>query len=144
MEQTDIKQHRPEVKPQHRIGTIVRLDPNGLAFLQDDLSGAKYSFTFDKIVGYSGEPIGELKLSRGVQVRYLLADEQRIGQVELIDHSRDHSLLTVPEVARVLRVSERMVYNMIKRGELQHLKLGRLMRVPKRSLAELMAPLDKP
>jgi excisionase family DNA binding protein len=118
-------------------GTIVRVNPEGLAFLEDN-SGRKYSFTFDKILGYAGESPEELGLVRGATVNFM-RDGEQITEVDLLGPTT-HRLLTVPEVARILRTSERLVYGMIKRRELPHVRVGRLMRIPKDAIEQLLRP----
>jgi excisionase family DNA binding protein len=132
---------RTEQRDQNRItrsnkGTIVRVNPEGLGFLEDS-SGRKYSFTFDKILGYAGERPEELGLVRGAAVNFIREGEQ-VTEVDLLEPT--HRLLTVPEVARILRTSERLVYGMIKRQELPHVRLGRLMRIPKDAIEQLLRP----
>ena len=45
---------------------------------------------------------------------------------------------TVPEVAAILGCSERHVRNLITRGILGHVRLGRLVKVPRHSLLEVL------
>ena len=45
---------------------------------------------------------------------------------------------TVPQVAEILDCSERHVRNLIARGDLGHVYLGRLVKVPRHSLLELL------
>ncbi len=48
---------------------------------------------------------------------------------------------TVPECARLLRVSENHVYNLIKQGNIPSLRFGKLIRVPQWALLQhLSAP----
>lgn len=44
------------------------------------------------------------------------------------------ALLTVVEVARVLRISRNLVYELVRRGDIPSLRLGRVIRVPRRAL----------
>jgi excisionase family DNA binding protein len=48
-----------------------------------------------------------------------------------------HALLLVPEVARELRVSERTVRRHIAAGDLDVIRFGRSVRVPRTALAAL-------
>ena len=48
------------------------------------------------------------------------------------------SLLTVAEVAALLRVSKMSVYRMIHAGELEAVRIGRSFRVPKRAVDDLL------
>ena len=43
-------------------------------------------------------------------------------------------LLTVSEAAKLLRVHPNPVYELIRRGELPHVKLGRVIRLPRHRL----------
>ena len=48
-------------------------------------------------------------------------------------------LLTVPEVARLLRVSDWYVYELIKRREIPSIRIGRWIRVERNALTDWMA-----
>lgn len=49
----------------------------------------------------------------------------------------DHAvLLTVPEAAKLLRISRNLAYGLVGRGELPSVRLGRVIRVPRASLEE--------
>ena len=43
-------------------------------------------------------------------------------------------LLTVPEVAKVLRIGRNLAYELVARGEIPCVRLGRKIRVPRSSL----------
>lgn len=45
-------------------------------------------------------------------------------------------LLTVPEAARLLRVSRNLAYDLVARGELPSLRLGRVIRIPTQALLD--------
>ena len=45
-------------------------------------------------------------------------------------------LLTVPEAAKLLRVSRNLAYDLVARGELPSLRLGRVIRIPTQALLE--------
>ena len=47
-------------------------------------------------------------------------------------------LLSVDEVAAVTNVGRNAIYDLIKRGEIKAVKFGRLLRVPKASLLDVM------
>jgi excisionase family DNA binding protein len=49
-------------------------------------------------------------------------------------------LHTVPEVARELRVSRESVYRAIRRGELEVVRFGGVIRVPSKTLDRLLLP----
>jgi hypothetical protein len=55
-------------------GTIVRLNPVGLAYTEDTESKCVYSFTFDKIRAYRGESVEELGLKLGSLVHFSVQD----------------------------------------------------------------------
>lgn len=51
------------------------------------------------------------------------------------DSAPNPYLLTVPEAAQLLRISRNLAYELIKRGELPHVRLGeRIIRVPRHAL----------
>ena len=49
-------------------------------------------------------------------------------------------MLTVAEVAEILRVSERTIYNLLEAGNLRGVRIGRSWRIEKEALAELTRP----
>jgi excisionase family DNA binding protein len=58
-------------------------------------------------------------------------------------------LLTVPEAARLLRISRNLAYELVAKGELPAVRFGRVIRVPRRSLEDWItrqigSPLDPP
>jgi excisionase family DNA binding protein len=46
-------------------------------------------------------------------------------------NSKESLVLTVPEVAKILRVSPGTVYNAVKRGDLPHINIGKRVIVPR-------------
>lgn len=46
----------------------------------------------------------------------------------------DTELLTVPETARLLRISRNLAYELVARGELPAVRLGRVIRIPRHEL----------
>lgn len=48
-------------------------------------------------------------------------------------------LLTIPEVASRLRISRNLAYELAARGELPHIRLGRVIRVPRAALEDWIA-----
>ncbi|MGH3117197.1 MAG: helix-turn-helix domain-containing protein [Gaiellales bacterium] len=48
-------------------------------------------------------------------------------------------LLTVPEAARLLGIGTTLAYELIGHGDLPHVRLGRALRVPRRTLEEWIA-----
>ena len=48
--------------------------------------------------------------------------------------------LTVDEVVSILRVSRKTVYELIKKGRIKAVKIGRSHRIAKENLIELLAP----
>lgn len=128
----------PANQPPLRKGQILRVNKNGLLFLEDLVSRQRFSSTFDRIRGYSGETARELGLRAGLQVEFTVIDGVRIETIDLTAGTTEPDLLKVSEVAQLLRVSERMIYNMIKRGELAHVRIGRLTRVPNGALKSFL------
>lgn len=59
--------------------------------------------------------------------------EKRVGE--------DLAMLTVPEVAKLLRIGRNHAYELVARGEIPSVRLGRLIRVPR---AELEGRLGRP
>jgi putative molybdopterin biosynthesis protein len=56
-----------------------------------------------------------------------------------LDDYGDGALLTAPETAEVLRISRDKVYELIHRGELPAIHLGRMIRVPAFGLRQWIA-----
>lgn len=52
------------------------------------------------------------------------------------DGGQDLGLLTVPEAAKLLRISRNLAYELVARNELPAIRLGRVIRVPKHGLTE--------
>ncbi len=48
----------------------------------------------------------------------------------------DPLLLTVPETARLLRISRNLAYELVARGELPSVRFGRVIRIPRRVLTD--------
>ncbi len=46
----------------------------------------------------------------------------------------DQLLLTVPETAKLLRISRNLAYELVARGELPAVRLGRVIRIPRGAL----------
>ncbi len=49
-------------------------------------------------------------------------------------------LMTVKEAAEDARVARRSIYAIMERGELNYIKIGRLRRIPKTALAQIIDP----
>ena len=57
--------------------------------------------------------------------------------------SAGRAVYTVPEVAAILGLSERLAYEMVRTGQIPSLRLGRRkVVVPKRVIEEMLAPTD--
>ena len=50
----------------------------------------------------------------------------------------NHETLKVREVAAILRCGKNQAYELIQRGEVPHVRLGRLIRVPRHALEVLL------
>ena len=59
---------------------------------------------------------------------------QREGPRNLGAEASAGYLMTVQEAARVLRIGRNTCYELIRRGQLPHIRLGRLIRVPRHAL----------
>ncbi|MEZ0073594.1 helix-turn-helix domain-containing protein [Planotetraspora sp. GP83] len=51
----------------------------------------------------------------------------------------DVKFLTVAEVATVMRVSKMTVYRLVRSGELPHLRVGRVYRVPEQEVIDYLS-----
>jgi excisionase family DNA binding protein len=61
-----------------------------------------------------------------------------------MDESNTKLVYTVSEVAAALGISRSHAYELVSRGELAHVRLGRRVVIPKRSLADLLAEPHPP
>ena len=55
-----------------------------------------------------------------------------------MDSERKAMVVTVPEAARLLGISRTHAYELVARGELTHLRLGRRIVIPKHSIETLL------
>jgi excisionase family DNA binding protein len=49
-------------------------------------------------------------------------------------HQLEEPILTIPEVARYLKMSKSKIYNLVSRKEIPHLKIGRNVRIRRTDL----------
>jgi excisionase family DNA binding protein len=49
------------------------------------------------------------------------------------------ALLTVPETAKLLRISRNLAYDLVARGEIPAVRLGRVIRIPRGALEQWVA-----
>lgn len=49
------------------------------------------------------------------------------------------SVLTVPEAALEMRISEKKVYQLVKAGDIPHCYIGTLIRIPRQGLADFLS-----
>ncbi len=52
----------------------------------------------------------------------------------------DRPFYTIPEAAEKLRVHENTLYNMVRRGEIEHYKVGKQIRLSAAELEKLKVP----
>lgn len=55
-----------------------------------------------------------------------------------MDSERTAMVVTVPEAARLLGISRTHAYELVARGELTHLRLGRRIVIPKHAIETLL------
>ena len=55
----------------------------------------------------------------------------------------DRPFYTIPEAAEKLRVHENTLYNMVRRGEIEHYKIGKQIRISSATLESLKVPATK-
>jgi excisionase family DNA binding protein len=60
------------------------------------------------------------------------------GEHTEVPDGMDETLLRVPEVARLLSVSRALAYQLVERGEIRSIRLGRSVRVDPRDLREFV------
>lgn len=49
----------------------------------------------------------------------------------------DRPFYTIPETAELLKVHENTIYNMVRRGEIEHYKIGKQIRISSAELEKL-------
>ena len=54
----------------------------------------------------------------------------------------DKPFYTIPEAAQLLRVHENTLYNMVRRKEIEHYKVGRQIRISAAELERFKVPVD--
>lgn len=54
--------------------------------------------------------------------------------VDVEDSVLDYGLLTVPEAAKLLRISRNLAYELVARHELPSIRFGRVIRIPRSAL----------
>ena len=54
----------------------------------------------------------------------------------------DKAFYTIPEAAELLRVHENTLYNMVRRKELEHYKVGKQIRISAAELERLKVPAE--
>lgn len=64
---------------------------------------------------------------------------QRKGEHGLTTAADSSLLLTVSEAARVFRISRNLAYELVARGDLPAVRLGRVIRVPRHGLEQWIA-----
>lgn len=55
-----------------------------------------------------------------------------------MDNIDQNEMLTPSDIARILKISKSGVYNLLKRGEIPYLRVGKKIRVPAKSLNEFI------
>jgi excisionase family DNA binding protein len=77
--------------------------------------------------------VGELERLKFIAVGRMMA------QPSDTNNSQDPDLLTIPEVAKRLRISEYRAYELTRQGIIQSLRLGRSVRVRPSAVAEYLS-----
>jgi excisionase family DNA binding protein len=77
--------------------------------------------------------VGELERLKLIAVGRIMA------QSPAFNHSATCDLLTIPEVAKRLRISEYRAYELARQGVLQSIRLGRSVRVNPAAVADYLA-----
>jgi excisionase family DNA binding protein len=66
------------------------------------------------------------------------ADERALDRRKVLAED-DRLLLTVPQAARILSIGTTLAYELVGRGVLPHVRLGRALRVPRATLEAWVA-----
>ena len=72
-----------EARGADRLGRVYNAANDGLAYIAEEGTKNLYSFTFDRIEGYRGETIEELKLDTNRRVRFRLTKSRQVSRVWL-------------------------------------------------------------
>jgi excisionase family DNA binding protein len=87
------------------------------------------------------EEIERLEASRRVDARMFGEKPPQIDPSDVtLSIQRLPDLLTVKEAAQYARVAHRSIYALMERGELNYIRIGRLRRIPKTALAQIIDP----
>jgi excisionase family DNA binding protein len=68
--------------------------------------------------------------------------EVEVKELQPTPHDEDRLVWTVEEAGRLLGISRAHAYELVARGELPHLRLGRRVVVPKHAIELLLARAD--
>jgi len=72
-----------EASGESRQGTVARVNPAGLCFVEETESKEIFCFTFDRIDGYIGQTARELRLRPGKRLRFTLDEQRLVERVKL-------------------------------------------------------------
>ena len=64
--------------------------------------------------------------------------EQRVEEAATVPREREPLAVSVPQAAIMLGISRALAYELVARGDLPSLRLGRRLVVPRRALVELV------
>ena len=106
----------------------------GMGFFGPVLRGAPFSFETGLIGGSSRALISLASRQKGPRRRHLPGNSRKVNIM-----SPDQLLYTVPEAAKLLRISPAHAYALVSRGELPSLRLGRRILIPRCALESLIA-----
>ena len=87
--------------------------------------------------------LARLRQAEAAMTSELVSLREAIAQVKaalLVPHTGS-SLLTIVEAARELRVSRSKIFDLLTKGELHSIRIGRSRCIPRRSLEDLLARL---
>jgi hypothetical protein len=72
------------IEPNAYKGTILNVNPGGIAIVESDHTREQLPFTFDKVIGYGGEEPKRVGLASGARVSFRTTNH-RIVEVRVLD-----------------------------------------------------------
>lgn len=65
-------------------------------------------------------------------------NDEKVEKVETIENIKDDEIMTIGEIAAYLKISEQIIINLVKDGEIASFKIGEHYRVKKSDIAEFI------
>jgi len=70
-------------------------------------------------------------------------DIEKIEKIEKIENIKDDEIMTIGEIAAYLKISEQIIINLVKEGEIPSFKIGEHYRVKKSDIGDFIEELKQ-